>query len=78
MMESKEIKLCDLRSRRKGLGVEKIEEEGITIPSSAMALLRKWIVRCYDEDEAQRVVREFHMSRPWEPSECILLAEVIY
>lgn len=77
LLEDKEIKLCDVKStQRKGRGVEIVDTDGAKIITKS-GILKKWIVRCFDHSEAQRVVRDFHMKRPWEPSECMLLAEII-
>lgn len=78
MLEEKEIRLCDEKNKKKGQGVEMAGEVLAVKKPSDEAVLKKWIIRCYDESEAHRVVREFHMTKPWEDSLCTFTAEVIY
>lgn len=79
LMEEKEIRLCDEKSGKKGQGVEMAGDVlAVKKKTTEEAVLRKWIIRCYDEAEAHRVVREFHMTKPWDESVCTFKAEVMY
>ena len=86
LLEEKDVELCRRDLEMGGAGVQRIVLEKIGTAGNRVVIKAdgrglgaegRWLVRCANESEAHRVVRELHMRALWEGGGTFR-AEVIY